>query len=62
MGPLYAFPYVQLISGTKDGNYLRNVKMATFGLKGETPNQAGITVDGNISIRSDADGISMPSN
>jgi len=60
MGALFSFPYIQLISGTKDGVNLRNVKMATIGLKASTPNEAGITVDGNISIRSDADGISTP--
>lgn len=58
MGGLFTFPYAQLISGTKDGDVLRNVKMATIGLKAETPNDGGITVDGNISIRSDADGVS----
>lgn len=59
MGALFSFPYVQLISGTKDGTVLRNVKMATIGLKAETPNEAGITVEGQISIRSDVDGISQ---
>ncbi len=60
MSALFSYPYVQLISGTKDGENLRNVKMATIGLKAATPNDAGITVDGNISIHSDADGISTP--
>jgi hypothetical protein len=59
MGALFTFPYVQLISGTKDGKVLRNVKMATIGLKAETPNEAGITVEGQISIRSDVDGVSQ---
>lgn len=62
MGGLFSFPYIQLISGTKDGENLRNIKMATIGLKADSPNQAGVTVDGNISIRSDVDGISSKSN
>ena len=58
-GANFSFPYVQLISGSKDGETLRNVKMATIGLKADSPNEAGITVEGQISIRSDADGISQ---
>lgn len=62
MSALFSFPYIQLITGTKDGENLRNIKMATFGLKAASPNEAGVTVDGNISIRSDVDGISPKSN
>lgn len=62
MSALFSFPYIQLISGTKDGENLRNIKMATFGLKAASPNEAGVTVDSNISIRSDVDGISPKSN
>ncbi len=58
MGALFSFPYAQLISGTRDGENLRNIKMATIGLKSSSANEAGISVDGNISIRSDVDGIS----
>lgn len=58
MGGLFTFPYAELISGTKDGDVLRNVQMASIGLKAEHPNEAGVTVEGNISIRSDSDGVS----
>lgn len=59
MGGLFSYPYAQLISGSRNGQTLKNVKMATIGLKAETPNEAGLTVEGEISIRSDADGISQ---
>ena len=58
-GANFSFPFVQLISGSKEGQTLRNVQMATIGLKADSPNEAGVTVDGQISIRSDVDGISQ---
>lgn len=57
-GALFSFPYAVLISGTKDGAVLRNVKMAVIGLKATKENEAGIKVEGQISIYSDVDGVS----
>lgn len=56
MGGLFNFPYARLISGTKDGDVLKNVKMATIGLELDKPNDGGITVHGQVSLWSDADG------
>lgn len=59
MGGLFSHPYAQLISGTLDGGKLKNVKMATIGLK-SNPGDAGAAapVEGEIAIWSDADGVS----
>ncbi len=61
MGALFSYPFAQLISGTLEGGKLRNVQMATIGLKLAKPLEAGeeFTVEGEIDIWSDADGISQ---
>lgn len=56
---IWSFDYVYFISGTADGNKLKNVKMATVGLKEKTPNKYNIVVEGGITIHSDADGTSI---
>jgi hypothetical protein len=58
MGAFFSFPYAILISGTKDGNTLKNVQMASIGLKADVPNEANVAVEGDIKLYSDVDGIS----
>lgn len=58
-GANFRFNYMQLISGTKDGNVLRNIKIATIGLDALSPD-ATCDVAGVIEIQSDADGASQP--
>jgi len=57
-GANFGFPFVFLVSGTKDGNELKNVKMATIRLKSESPYAVDEKV-GQITIYSDADGVSQ---
>lgn len=52
-----SFPYVFLISGTVDGNVLRNVQMASIRLKSTSPAAVDEQV-GLITIYSDTDGVS----
>lgn len=61
MGALFSYPFAQLISGTLEGGKLKGVQLATIGLKLAKPLEAGeeFTVEGEISIWSEADGISQ---
>jgi len=58
-GANFRYNYVQLLSGTKEGNVLQNVKMATICLGSDNP-AATCELAGEISIHSDADGVSNP--
>src|SRR5690606_34915218 len=58
-GANFRYNYMQLLSGTKDGDVLRNVKMATICLGSDNP-EATCEFEGEITIRSDADGVSNP--
>lgn len=53
----FRYNYMQLISGTKEGNVLRNIKIATIGLDAVS-SQATCVEMGKITIYSDADGVS----
>ncbi len=63
-GANFRFNYMQMISGTKDGNVLRNVKMATIGLEALDPERipegACPGEIGSIEIWVDVDGVSNP--
>ena len=58
-GANFRYNYMQLLSGTKEGNVLRNVKMATICLGTDNP-AATCEMAGEISIHSDTDGVSNP--
>lgn len=58
-GANFRYDYMQLLSGTKEGNVLKNVKMATIGLGSANP-EAYCQLEGEITIYSDADGVSNP--
>ncbi|HRN57350.1 MAG TPA: hypothetical protein PLL71_12905 [Agriterribacter sp.] len=58
-GGNFRYNYMQLISGTKDGNVLKNVKMTSIGLDALSKD-AMCVEEGNIEIWSDVDGISEP--
>ncbi|MGC4233837.1 MAG: hypothetical protein QM594_12740 [Niabella sp.] len=55
----FRYNYMRLISGTKDGNVLRSIKMATIGLDALS-SQATCDMQGGIEIWSDTDGASQP--
>lgn len=54
---LFTYPYAYLISGTAEGGVLKNIKIASVGLKGGT-NEPGYTVAGNVTLYSESDGAS----
>lgn len=57
-GAIYNFPYLMLISGVKDGNVLKNIKIARISLPWEwaVTNQKGD--GGEVTIYYDKDGVS----
>ncbi|MBX3257872.1 MAG: hypothetical protein KF862_27325 [Chitinophagaceae bacterium] len=55
----FRYNYMQLISGTKDGNVLKNVKMVNIGLDALNPDALCVE-EGNIDLWSDTDGVSNP--
>ena len=55
-GGLFVYPFVYLISGTVEGEVLKNVKVAVVGLEDDTPDE--FTVAGEVDLYSDADGTS----
>ena len=58
-GSLWAYPFAVFISGTKDGEILKNIQMATVGLYREAPtDEYDFSVEGDVTIYSDVDGIS----
>ena len=57
-GDYYTYPFAIFISGTVDGKNLKDVKMARVGLKYQPNPDFDFSVEGNITIYSDADGLS----
>lgn len=58
-GANFRYNYMELLSGTKEGNVLRDVKMARICLGSDNP-EATCELAGEISIYSDVDGVSNP--
>ncbi len=59
---IYINDYAYLISGSVDGTNLKNVKMAIVGVKSSIPNVANPSVEGDIAIYSDSNGVSERTN
>jgi hypothetical protein len=54
---LFNFPFAYVVSGTLDGNKIKGLRIADFGLK-TTADTQGNSVEGNVTLYSDGDGSS----